>query len=243
MLDEQVSVRSITGVDLTFHVAGPGSRSYAFVVDWHIRLLMSSAWLLISIYLLKLSISPRSHDALLTSLPAGIIYFLYHPVLEIALRGSTPGKRMAGIRILARDGGAPTTMALIIRNIFRLIDSLPVFYTIGLVTCFVTANRVRIGDMAAGTLVIIDQSAAAQALARLEMVAGKSQLPLESLELVDQILERWNELQSAKRTAIARSLLSRIDPATDPTEITALSEAQLHRRLEEFLKLGSSTRV
>jgi uncharacterized RDD family membrane protein YckC len=95
MVDEQVSVRSITGVDLTFRVAGPGSRSYAFVVDWHIRVLISSAWLLLSVYLLKLSIKPTSHDALLTSLPAAIVYFLYHPVLEIALRGSTPGKRMA----------------------------------------------------------------------------------------------------------------------------------------------------
>jgi hypothetical protein len=132
-------------------------------------------------------------------------------------------------------------MALIIRNLFRLIDSLPAFYTIGLLFCFVTAHRVRIGDMAAGTLVVLDESAAEQSLARLETVAGKSPLTLESLELVDQILERWNELQSAKRTAIARSLLSRIDPAKDPDEITALDEAQLHRRLEDFLMLGSST--
>src|SRR5438552_4262204 len=124
MVDEQVSVRSITGVDLTFSVAGPGSRSYAFVIDWHIRVLLSSAWLLLSVYFLNLSIKPSSHDALLTSLPAAMLYLLYHPVLEIALRGRTPGKRMAGIRILARNGGAPTTMALIIRNLFRLVDSL-----------------------------------------------------------------------------------------------------------------------
>ena len=46
MSDEQLSVQSVTGVDLTLKLAGPGTRSYAFVIDWHIRLLLACAWLL-----------------------------------------------------------------------------------------------------------------------------------------------------------------------------------------------------
>ena len=43
MTDERVSVQSATGVDLTLAIAGPGSRTYAFVIDWHIRLLLGGA--------------------------------------------------------------------------------------------------------------------------------------------------------------------------------------------------------
>ena len=65
-------------------------------------------------------------------LPALAIYFLYHPVLELAMRGRTPGKRSAGIHVVTRDGSAPSAGALLVRNVFRLIDSLPVAYGVGL---------------------------------------------------------------------------------------------------------------
>src|SRR5450631_1948148 len=139
MTDDRLSVESVTGVDLTLNIAGPGSRSYAFVIDWHVRLLLACAWLLVASFVLKLSLNAHSHDALLSLLPAAIIYFLYHPILEVIMRGRTPGKRMAGLRIVNRNGGAPSTTALLIRNIFRVIDSLPAMYVVGLVTCFVTA--------------------------------------------------------------------------------------------------------
>ena len=166
----------VTGVDLTLNIAGPGNRSYAFVIDWHIRLLLSGAWLILASFALKLSLSARSQDALLSLLPAAILYFLYHPILEVSMRGSTPGKRIAGIRIVTRNGGVPGTAALLIRNVFRLIDSLPTLYVIGLVSCFVTANRIRIGDMAAGTLLVLDDTAAAKSLTRLELLTAESRL-------------------------------------------------------------------
>ncbi|HMI76221.1 MAG TPA: RDD family protein, partial [Steroidobacteraceae bacterium] len=194
MTDDQLTVHSVTGVDLTLSIAGPGTRSYAFVIDWHIRLLIACAWLLAAYYLFNVPLQLKTAGALWSVLPASIIYFLYHPVLEIAMHGRTPGKRMAGVRILSRDGGPPSVTALLIRNIFRLIDSLPATYMIGLVTCFMTANRVRIGDMAAGTLLVLDDTAAEKSLARIEALAAGSQLPLDALELVDQVLQRWESL-------------------------------------------------
>ncbi|HME39872.1 MAG TPA: RDD family protein [Steroidobacteraceae bacterium] len=238
MADEQLSVQSATGVDLTLSIAGPGNRSYAFVIDWHIRLLLGCAWLLLANFVLKLSLSPKSEDALVSLLPAAIIYFLYHPILEVAMRGRTPGKRMAGVRIVNRNGGAPGTAALLIRNIFRLIDGLPICYMVGLVSCFATANRVRIGDMAAGTLLVLDDAAAVKSLARLETLAAGSRLPLDALELVDQVLERWTSLESRNRMQIARSLLARVEAGSDPAHLSSLSEAQLHARLRALLPGG-----
>jgi hypothetical protein len=49
-VDETISVQSVTGVDLTLNIAGPGNRSYAFAIDWHIRALIAAAWLLFATY-------------------------------------------------------------------------------------------------------------------------------------------------------------------------------------------------
>jgi uncharacterized RDD family membrane protein YckC len=236
-MDDRVSVQSATGVDLTLSIAGPGSRSYAFVIDWHIRLLLGCAWLLVSSFVLKLSLSARSPDALLSLLPAAIIYFLYHPIVEVAMHGRTPGKRMAGVALVSRGGGTPGTGALLIRNVFRLIDSLPAFYVIGLVSCFITANRVRIGDMAAGTLLVIDDAAAGKSLSRLETLAPGSRLPLDALELVDQVLERRPSLEPRNRMQIACSLLTRLDPG-GATPLSGLNDAELHAQLTALLHGG-----
>jgi hypothetical protein len=168
-------------------------------------------------------------------LPASIIYFLYHPILEVAMRGRTPGKRMAGVRILARDGGPPSTVALLIRNVFRIIDSLPATYMLGLVTCFITANRVRIGDLAAGTLLVLDNAAAEKSLARIEALAASSRLSLDALELLDQVLERWDSLEAVSRSQIARSLLVRLDPTEDMGALGDVSNDELRSMLQAYL--------
>jgi uncharacterized RDD family membrane protein YckC len=241
MTDERLSVQSVTGVDLTLKIAGPGARSYAFVIDWHIRLLIAAAWLLIAYYVFDIALTVKSAAGFLSILPASIIYFLYHPVLEVALQGRTPGKRMAGVRIVSRDGGPPGTSALLIRNIFRLIDSLPAAYMLGLISCFVTANRIRIGDMAAGTLLILDNAAAEKSLLRIEALATRSQLSLDALELVDQVLERWDSLESASRAQIARSLLRRLDPAANAAALEPLADASLRAMLQAHLNSGAAS--
>ncbi len=103
MAAPQVTLQSITGVDVELRIAGIGSRSFAFVIDWHIRLILAFAWWVVGTLLMlgKLSLlaegkSPGSGYLLWVVLPASAIYLFYHPVLEILMRGSTPGKRMAG---------------------------------------------------------------------------------------------------------------------------------------------------
>ncbi len=142
---------------------------------------------------------------------------------------------MAGVRIVSRDGGPPGTSGLLIRNIFRLIDSLPAAYVLGLITCFVTANRVRVGDMAAGTLLVLDNAAAEKSLLRIEALATRSQLSLDALELVDEVLERWDSLESANRRQIASSLLRRLDPAADVDALQGLADADLRAMLQAHL--------
>ena len=107
------------------------------------------------------------------------------------LRGQTPGMRMAGVRLVAlADGGVPGIGALLIRNVFRLVDSLPSFYAIGLVTTMVTKNAVRIGDIAAGTVLVYDEQPRD---ALLSQFSGRAveRLGLAQAQLVRELLDRW----------------------------------------------------
>jgi hypothetical protein len=122
-----------------------------------------------------------------------------------------------------------------LRNVFRLIDSLPATYMVGLTTCFLTPQRIRIGDMAAGTLLVLDNAAAEEALLRIEKLAANSTLSLDALELVDQLLERWDSLESDNRVHIARSLLARLNPREDSANLAELNDAKLRSKLRALL--------
>lgn len=239
MTAPQVTLQSITGVDVELRIAGAGSRSYAFVIDWHIRLVLVLAWLVVGsfIYLGRLALTPGSGGVdqgyvLWVLLPMSAIYFLYHPVIEIAMRGSTPGKRMAGVRIVTRTGDIPGPGALLLRNVFRLIDSLPFLYLVGLACVIFTAQHVRIGDLAAGTLLIIDRDESDRSFARLAPASG---LDPQAADLIHELLERWNDLDDKTRGEIARSLILRVDKNVTAEGLQTLTTHALRTRLQQLL--------
>lgn len=249
MAREQLRISGLTGVDVALDIAGPGSRSYAFVIDWHIRLLLGLAWFCGAWLLIRLIGTARSDTAasrllaLAAALPAVMIYLLYHPVLEVLMRGRTPGKRRAGVRIVTRNGGTPGLGALLIRNIFRLVDSLPFLYVVGLTSCFITEQRVRIGDLAAGTVLVLDAESAAKSLAQIGSMVTQSGLAPALVELIHDVLERWASLDIGRRDELARSILARIDSAAPPGELAGLTDAELSQRLRQLLAFGRIDRV
>ena len=240
MVADELTVRGLTGVDMTLRVAGPGTRSYAFVIDWHVRVLAVLVWAVLGVLLREFL--PEAAAGKLTSNPvmvalmvgAGVTYFIYHPVLELLMRGRTPGKRIAGARIVTLEGQMPGAGALLMRNLFRLIDSLPSFYLVGLVCCLVTAQRVRIGDMAAGTVLVLDETASTRSLSRLGAMLGRSKLPPEMLSLTQDLLDRWKELQRDQRLTLARALLAKIDPQR-AAGLAAMDARALRARLERYV--------
>jgi uncharacterized RDD family membrane protein YckC len=247
MAAPQVTLQSITGVDVELRIAGAGSRSYAFVIDWHIRFVLALAWLIVaslayagrvSIFAADVADSWDRGYVLAVLLPMGIIYFGYHPILEIAMRGSTPGKRMAGVRIVTRTGDIPGPGALLLRNVFRLVDSMPMVYLVGLLTVMFTAQHVRIGDLAAGTLLIIDRDESERSFARLAPTRG---LDPQAADLIHELLERWNALDDETRGHIARSLIARVDKNASAAELEALSTFDLRERLKKLLNPEPAT--
>lgn len=238
MAEAALTVRSLTGVEMTLPIAGPGMRSYAFLVDWQIRLLGALGWLLIAVLLRLLPAiagRPAAHALLVGGIALALsTYLLYQPVAELVTRGHTPGLRTAGARIVTVEGTTPGAGALVIRNVFRLIDSLPLFYVIGLVSCMLTARHVRLGDLVAGTVMVRTDAQASGSLERLAVQAERSELPLEAVQLVHDLLSRWSTLEPRQRAGLAREVLSKLDPDSRTTE-APLEESVLHARLEGLL--------
>jgi uncharacterized RDD family membrane protein YckC len=235
---EAVVVDSVTGVEVSLPVAGPGARAYAFTIDWHIRAILAVAWFVMGMMIYNDSFTsltpPLETDGLwfgLIALPAGAIYFLYHPALEIAMRGRTPGKRMVRLRIVTRAGGTPSLGAHLIRNVFRLVDTFPVFYGLGLIMTLITRNHVRIGDLAAGTLLVHERDDATL----LAAPAPGSTLDAHTAELVGELLKRWTELTGDARQKLAARLLPP-PPAGEGGVGAHVDDAALRAQLENLLR-------
>lgn len=244
MAEEDLIVRGLTGVDMSLRIAGPGTRSFAFVTDWLIRLLVALTLILVAaLWALLPGVSKSVSTAIwaIAVILALLVYFLYHPVLEVLMRGRTPGKHRAGARIVTVEGATPTVGSLLMRNLFRLIDCMPGFYALGLACCLFTEKRVRLGDMVAGTVLVLEEDEVPQALARLGEAMQRSALPLEALRLIHDLLDRWRDLEERQRTALARDLLAKLDPGFDAQSPVAPAGETLRARLEVLVGAKSGS--
>lgn len=137
---------------LEAEIAGFATRCMAAIIDYLILLvvLLGVTWVFIQ------SISDM--EALFALGFYVILQFLiitfYHLFFEFLWNGQTPGKRALKIRVVQADGMPLTTAGGVIRNLVRLFDFFPIGYGIGLIVLFATRNTQRLGDLAAGTVVV-----------------------------------------------------------------------------------------
>lgn len=221
-MEQRIEVQSGTGTRVVEELAGAGSRSYAFIVDWHIRIVLVLGWYLGCMAFLRTADlfgfwrDAQFSELAWMSIPPLAIYLLYHPVLEVAMAGNSPGKRYAGVAVVDEVGAPPTVGAILIRNVFRLIDSLPMAYTVGLVTVMLSKQHVRFGDMVAGTVMVRTRDTLTHRLDVLERVRAAPVDPTTA-EFVIELLDRWSTLENAQRVRLGSALLERegVTPADD----------------------------
>jgi len=227
-------VPSPTGVDAHLVLAGPGARSLAFLLDWLIRSAFAAIYALLASWLIlgnfRMDIGPDDETLwyLAGALPATAIYFLYHLILEPLMAGRTPGKRLAGLRVLTPEGQVPTTGALVTRNVFRIIDSMPLFYVVGLLFVFFGRQHLRLGDLAAGTVLAIERApflemiglrSEWQAARRRAAALGRGSDVDDALAVVDDYRRAAHRLNAARVSA---------DPGARSTEYLEAVYSDLH---------------
>jgi uncharacterized RDD family membrane protein YckC len=236
-MEQQLDIQTADAMQLQLPIAGVGGRSYAFIIDWHIRVLFLLMWF-IAIPLLfgqLLNLEKFFADLfedtwwliLLVVGPPIVVYLFYHPVLEILMKGRTPGKRMAGIRIVTTEGHTPGVGAILVRNVFRLVDSLPVGYVLGLIVVMATRNSVRIGDIAAGTLLVYEDKVEKNLLHNLNNISSKTNIDARQWEIVNELLQRWTSLNREKRIQLASQMLENLEQEVPQ----GISERELDHRL------------
>ena len=148
-------------VSIEMPLAGIGSRFIALLVDY----LIWGAGFTVLVLVLALvlpSIGVLSWIKAQWAIAIAIFGFFlvnwgYFTLFEAFWNGRTPGKRVAHIRVIQRSGRAIGLFESMARNLVRYIDQLPGFYVIGVITMFVTRQHQRLGDLAAGTLVVRDR--------------------------------------------------------------------------------------
>ncbi|MEI6178554.1 MAG: RDD family protein [Verrucomicrobiota bacterium] len=155
-IDTLQSVELAEGVEIRLRMAGPVPRAGAYLIDFIIRAaLLVGGSIVISIA--GVAIGGKVAQGLLM-LAWFLMDWLYPVVFEAGKRGATPGKRIAGLRVVQATGSPITLGQAIIRNFLRFIDGMPVFtYAFGVTSCLATKRFQRLGDLAAGTVVIYDR--------------------------------------------------------------------------------------
>jgi len=158
-MPEQITLTTPENIELKFPVAGLYSRGLAQFYDFVYQCI---AIMVGSFALLSMGFSARFFGPLYVAL-SFLLYFavfwLYYIYYDVYHDGQTPGKRRLGIRVVTMDGGRVGWAASIARNLLRPVDFLPLGFLAGMVTILFSKHHQRLGDLAAGTIVIRDAEA------------------------------------------------------------------------------------
>ncbi len=203
--NRQTTVMTPEHIQLQYHTAGLGSRAAAHLLDW---LFISIVLLIIFLGLLALNlILPQIMLEVILeyAMALAILAFFgliggYYLFFEGFKGGQTPGKRIMGIRVIQENGQTLTFLSCVMRNFFRLIDFLPSGYFVGALISFLHPKDKRLGDIVAGTIVIIEEAAlqAKKRKARLKYLnkwtASLSSLHLSETQKEQLALKDWQLL-------------------------------------------------
>ena len=147
MLDTLRTIPTPEGIELTLKVAGPVPRAAAWSIDLMFRLIIVLAVQAVLAALGKVGIG-------ISMLLWFALEWIYPVLFEVLWQGATPGKRQCHLRVLHEDGTPVGWRASVARNLIRAVDFLPFCYGFGLITMLLNRDFKRLGDLAAGTIVV-----------------------------------------------------------------------------------------
>ncbi|MBN1588851.1 MAG: RDD family protein [Pirellulales bacterium] len=155
-LDTRVRVVTPENIAFQYRIAGPFQRLPAYLIDLGIRVgvcLISSIGLTMIFGLAGLESVGQGLWLLLFF----VLAWFYGCLFETFWNGQTPGKRLMRIRVLSIEGQAINASQATLRNILRVVDALPGFYLLGLISAAMNDRFQRLGDLACGTMVVSEE--------------------------------------------------------------------------------------
>ncbi|ATW25370.1 hypothetical protein DCMF_11855 [Candidatus Formimonas warabiya] len=163
-IEERLKIINPDKVSISLELAGLGSRALASILDSLIKAMVMIIVGILGVVFFALGDRLASLEEAATGWTVALfliftVLFLagYGALFELVWNGQTPGKRWSKIRVVMENGQGVTVMAVMIRNILRLVDSLPANYLLGGTLVFFSSKNQRLGDLLAGTVVIREQ--------------------------------------------------------------------------------------
>ncbi|OYD09581.1 RDD family protein [Paludifilum halophilum] len=195
-MENRISVTTPEFVNLEFETAGVGSRALALLLDW---LILSTAGLLLLIPAsLFMGLSEIVGNPFWSSLIIAVFFFLflflplaYYVLTEYFMNGQTIGKKVMGLRVISDQGTAPGFLAVFLRNLLRMVDNLPLLYLVGMTAVMIHSREKRLGDLAAGTLVV---SLRGQPMPQIRFLYANGEPLFASRELSPVTEQQWMTL-------------------------------------------------
>lgn len=218
-------------VVITYDVAGIATRCLAQLIDLFFIACWGAALLIAGVLLASNGRLAQDVAVILILTGGFLLVWGYFIVFETIWQGQTPGKRTLKIRVLKTSGYPITVVDAVIRNLVRFADLLPGFYGVGLITMFFSPQARRLGDYAAGTVVVRERSAvrlsdmapvsppkspdiaaplALGAVDPEEVGWDLRALTPRHSQLIDSFLERAPTLQDAARLRLGDEIATRV---------------------------------
>ena len=240
---EKLTIDTPEQIALEYSLASAGSRFLALALDTLLQLAAGGVIGLLALFGVTLTFATGGDLSLwlqaLLILVWFTIYYGYFAIFEALWNGQTPGKRMIGLRVITLSGRPITGFDAILRNLVRIVDQIPGIYAVGLVAVFVSAKNQRLGDLAAGTVVVHEQALShdlgAPAARRGAAPMGAHRLQPNEIEAMEVFLKRRDDLPSWRRERTASQLAKHVRGRLDiPVEHRAPDEDLLEELVAEY---------
>lgn len=217
-------------VALYIEPAGLGSRMIAALIDTSIQAVVLIASLILVGFAAAFGLGGEI-AVVLALILFFFVMFVYFPLFEGLWDGRTPGKRVQRLRVVQKNGQPARFTHVLVRNLVRIIDFLPVGYSVGALTMIVTKTQ-RLGDLAAGTIVVKEVKAPLPSPFQAPpdtIVAAAGSLDISGVSereflLIRSFLERRDDLEAGARAQLSRKLASELRDRVPGSEHIPIDE-------------------
>ena len=198
-LDTSRTYETPEGIDLELRIAGPIVRALAWLIDALIRA--------VAYFGLSLTLAALGGVGWAGIMIGTFLIEWFYPVIFEVYRGATPGKKSMGLEVIQDNGTPVNWTSSLVRNLLRVVDFLPFLYGLGLLSILMNKDFKRLGDIAAGTLVVYRDPG----LARNEIPAADPKPPPVDLLIAEQrtlldLAERSSLLSAERLIELAEML-------------------------------------
>ena len=228
MLDTTRRVATPEGIELTLRLAGPVPRALAWAIDLALRVA--------AVFALMMVLAPLGHAGWgIVLISAFFVEWLLPAWFETSWNGQTPGKRALGLAVLNDDGTPVRWPAALTRNLLRAVDFLPLLYGIGLITMLANRDFKRLGDLAAGTVVVYQSEKKSQErkFPDAQPISPPFHLDLEEQRAVLELAERSASLTRERLEELAElpgPFIGRLDGARAAARLIGMANYLLGRK-------------